>query len=80
MARWNNLVGRLPEAGVEADRGVHPGTHTLATLLRYRADGIEKSPSQEVRHVVVDDEARLPERVRLPFEEINGYIAEVDVN
>lgn len=32
---------------------------------------------QDVRYVVVDDGARLPNRVRLPFEEIDGYDAEV---
>ena len=53
------------------------GTHTLSALLRYRANGIEKNPGQDVRYVVVDDGARLPNRVRLPFEKIEEYDADV---
>lgn len=45
-------------------------THTVSALQRYRRHGIEKSPGQPVRYVVVDDSARVAERVRLPFEEI----------
>lgn len=52
------------------------GTHTLSALLRYRANGIEKNPGQDVSYVVVD-EVRLPDLVRLPFETFNGYDEDV---
>lgn len=38
---------------------------------------MEKDPGQDVRYVLVDDGTRLPERVRLPFEEIEGYDGEL---
>jgi DNA polymerase I len=41
----------------------------VAALSRYRAQRLDKRPRQDVRYVVVDDEARrTPDRVRLEFE------------
>ncbi len=48
-------------------------THTVAALQRYDRHGIDRNPGQSVRYVVVDDDARGPERVRLPFEEPTRY-------
>ncbi|RQG95306.1 DNA polymerase domain-containing protein [Natrarchaeobius oligotrophus] len=48
-------------------------THTVAALERYDRRGIDRRPGQSVRYVVVDDEARGSERVRLPFEGIRTY-------
>jgi DNA polymerase I len=45
-------------------------TLTVSALQRYQRCGIEKSPGQPVRYVVVDDDARVAERVRLPFESV----------
>jgi len=53
------------------------GTHTVSALMRYRDHGIEKQPGQDVRYVVVDDDARQPERVRLHFESVDTYDATV---
>ncbi|MCU4972666.1 DNA polymerase I [Halobacteria archaeon AArc-m2/3/4] len=43
-------------------------THTVAALRRYDRHGVERHPGQTVQYVVVDDDARNPERVRLEFE------------
>ncbi|WP_276252511.1 DNA polymerase domain-containing protein [Halomontanus rarus] len=43
-------------------------THTVAALRRYDRHDIERHPGQTVRYIVVDDDARNPERVRLEFE------------
>ncbi|WP_265110199.1 DNA polymerase domain-containing protein [Halosolutus halophilus] len=48
-------------------------THTVAALRRYDRHGIDRRPGQSVRYVVVDDDARGPERVRLPFEDPSTY-------
>lgn len=49
-------------------------TLNVAALHRYREHGIDKRPGQDVRYVVVDDEAsRTPERVRLEFEIEGAY-------
>lgn len=55
------------------------GTHTVSALLRYRENGMEENPGRDVRFVVFDDDARLPQRVRLPFEEIDRYDVQVYV-
>jgi DNA polymerase I len=52
------------------------GTHTVSALMRYRDHGIEKHPGQDVKYVVVDDNVRQPERVRLHFEEVDTYAGE----
>jgi DNA polymerase I len=41
--------------------------------MRYRDHGIEKHPGQDVRYVVVDDNARQSDRVRLHFELNDEY-------
>ncbi|WP_436347354.1 DNA polymerase domain-containing protein [Natronorubrum sp. FCH18a] len=43
-------------------------TRTVAALERYEQHGIDRQPGQSIRYVVADDDARGPERVRLPFE------------
>ena len=43
-------------------------TRSVAALERYERQGIDRRPGQSVRYVVADDDARGPERVRLPFE------------
>jgi DNA polymerase I len=43
-------------------------TRTVAALRRARDAGMDRSPGQSVRYVVVDDEATGRPRVRLPFE------------
>ena len=49
------------------------GTHTVSALMRYRDHGIEKNPGQDVCYVVVDDNARQSDRVRLHFELNDEY-------
>ena len=41
---------------------------TVAALQRYQDHGMERSPGQDIHYVVVDDDKRSRERVRLPFE------------
>lgn len=48
----------------------------VAALKRYEAAGVDRSPGQDVEYVVIDDDERLAERVRLPFETIEEYDAE----
>ncbi|QLG26260.1 type B DNA-directed DNA polymerase [Halorarum halophilum] len=48
-------------------------TLTAAALDRSSAAGVERSAGQSVQYVVVDDAARGRGRVRLPFEEFDGY-------
>ncbi|WP_440769955.1 type B DNA-directed DNA polymerase [Natronorubrum sp. DTA28] len=48
-------------------------TRTVAALERYERRGIDRQPGQSVRYVVADDDARGPERVRLPFEAGDEY-------
>ncbi|MFC6716787.1 DNA polymerase domain-containing protein [Natrialbaceae archaeon GCM10025810] len=43
-------------------------TRTVAALQRYERHGVDRHPGQSVEYVVVDDERRGPERVRLAFE------------
>ena len=50
-------------------------TRTVAALERYERHGIDRRPGQSVRYVVADDDARGPERVRLPFEADRPYDA-----
>ncbi|MEY7851539.1 DNA polymerase domain-containing protein [Natrarchaeobius sp. A-rgal3] len=51
-------------------------TRSVAALERYESKGLERSPGQSVRYVVVDDDTDGPGRVRLPFEEPTAYDAE----
>ncbi|QSW97897.1 DNA polymerase domain-containing protein [Haloterrigena alkaliphila] len=46
----------------------HRRTRTVAALERYERRGVDRRPGQSVRYLVADDDARGPERVRLPFE------------
>ncbi|TYT61406.1 DNA polymerase domain-containing protein [Natrialba swarupiae] len=48
-------------------------TRSAAALERYESKGLERSPGQSVRYVVVDDDTTGAERVRLPFEEPTAY-------
>ncbi|SEH12746.1 DNA polymerase I [Natronorubrum sediminis] len=48
-------------------------TRTVGALERYERHGIERHPGQSVRYVVVDDEARTADRVRIPVESIDEY-------
>ena len=48
-------------------------TRTVAALERYRDHGVARNPGQDVRFVVVDDDRRDRDRVRLPWESIDGY-------
>jgi len=41
---------------------------TVAALQRYQDHGMERSPGQDIHYVVVDDDKRSRERVRLSFE------------
>lgn len=48
-------------------------TQNVAALLRYRRHEMTKQPGEDVRYVVVDDDARRPhDRVRLTFEPIDS--------
>ncbi|PCR90037.1 DNA polymerase domain-containing protein [Natrinema ejinorense] len=51
-------------------------THTVAALQRYERRGIDRHPGQSVEYVVVDDDARGSERVRLALEEPRTYDAD----
>ncbi|WP_254763195.1 type B DNA-directed DNA polymerase [Natrinema marinum] len=51
-------------------------THTVAALRRYERRGIDRRPGQSVTYVVVDDDARGPERVRLAVAEPCEYDAD----
>ncbi len=51
-------------------------TRTVAALERYDRLGIDRHPGQSVRYVVVDDDARSAERVRLALEEPTDYDAD----
>jgi len=51
-------------------------TRTVAALERYRAEGVERRPGQDVRYLVVDDDRTDRDRVRLPWEEIESYDAD----
>ncbi|WP_415381670.1 DNA polymerase domain-containing protein [Halosimplex sp. TS25] len=48
-------------------------TRTVAALERAADHGLERPPGTSVEYVVVDDEARGADRVRLPFEDASGY-------
>jgi DNA polymerase I len=48
-------------------------TRTTAALDRAAAQGLERHPGQDVRYVVVDDDRRSRERVRLAHEAIPAY-------
>lgn len=48
-------------------------TRTVGALERYERRGIERRPGQSVRYVVVDDDARTADRVRIPVEPIDEY-------
>jgi len=48
--------------------GYDQRTRTVAALERYADHGIPRNPGQDVQYVVVDDEKRTRERVRLPWE------------
>jgi DNA polymerase I len=51
-------------------------TRTVAALRRYQLADVARSPGQDVHFVVVDDDARGRERVRLPFEDVGAYDAD----
>jgi len=51
-------------------------TQTVSALQRARQHDVAKRPGQSVQYVVVDDDARSRERVRLAFEPIDDYDAE----
>ncbi|WP_435359245.1 type B DNA-directed DNA polymerase [Haloarchaeobius sp. DFWS5] len=51
-------------------------THTAAALQRYERHGVDRNPGQAVRYVVVANEARNAERVRLDFEAPDEYDAD----
>ncbi|MHB9285864.1 type B DNA-directed DNA polymerase [Halobacteriales archaeon Cl-PHB] len=51
-------------------------TRTVAALQRHRLRGVERHPGQDVRFVVVDDDADGRERVRLSFEDVPDYDAD----
>ncbi|WP_226022174.1 type B DNA-directed DNA polymerase [Halomicrobium salinisoli] len=51
-------------------------TRTVAALERYRDRGVERHPGQDVRYVVVDDDRRDRDRVRLPWEDPDRYDAD----
>ncbi len=51
-------------------------TRTVAALERYEAGGVARHPGQDVRYVVVDDDRRDRERVRLPWEDCGDYDAD----
>ncbi len=51
-------------------------TRTVAALQRHRLHGVDRSPGQDVRFVVVDDDADGRERVRLHFEDVPDYDAD----
>jgi len=48
-------------------------TRAVAALERVRDHGLSRAPGEDVRYVVVDDERRDAERVRLPFEDAGDY-------
>jgi DNA polymerase I len=50
--------------------------HTVAALRRAREHDVSYSPGEDVRSVVVDDDARTADRVRLHFEDVDDYDAE----
>lgn len=64
---------KRPSKGLDAD---DQGTQVVAALKRYEAAGVDRSPGQDVEYVVIDDDERLAERMRLPFETIEEYDAE----
>lgn len=45
------------------------GTHIVSVLMRYCDNGIEKNPGEDIRYVVVDDNACQYNRVRIHFEQ-----------
>lgn len=47
----------------------------VAALRRAADQGVELSPGQNVRYVVVNDDARRQERVRMHFEDVDRYDA-----
>jgi DNA polymerase I len=52
-------------------------TRAVGALRRYDAHGVDRHPGQSVEYVVVDDGAdRTRQRVRLPFEDADGYDAD----
>ena len=55
-------------------------THTVAALQRAESHGVEKQPGRAIQYVVVDDDARTRERVRLDFEEPDSYDADFYAN
>jgi|GEM_PF-188003 len=50
-------------------------TRTVAALERAAEFGLERPPGTSVEYVVVDDDRRGPDRVRLAFEDIDDYDA-----
>jgi len=76
-------AGDVPAAELAIERRVSKRvadyarrTRAVAAAERAKATGMERAPGQSVRYVVVDDDARQPERVRLPFEAIERYDAD----
>ncbi|WP_435063114.1 type B DNA-directed DNA polymerase [Halobaculum sp. EA56] len=55
--------------------GYDRDTLTAAALDRYERAGVDRAAGQSVAYVVVDDDARGAGRVRLAFEEPDGYDA-----
>jgi len=51
-------------------------TLAVAALERARDHGLSRPPGEDVRYVVVDDDRRDAERVRLPFEDVSDYDVE----
>lgn len=47
-------------------------TLTVAALERYESHDVTKHPGEDVRYIVVDDDAAGQERVRLPFENVDA--------
>ena len=48
-------------------------TKAVEAMRRYGELGVPKAPGQDVRYVVVDDDPDARERVRLYFEDVDGY-------
>ncbi|MFD1646340.1 type B DNA-directed DNA polymerase [Haloarchaeobius litoreus] len=77
-------AGRVDPADLVVTKrvGKRPGaytqeTRTVGALRRYEHHGVDRHPGQPVRFVVVaDDASRTAERVRLAFEDPDGYDAD----
>jgi len=86
-ARLRTAIGRLEARRVDPDDLVirtrvskrlaeyRQSTRTVAALQRCRLHDLERHPGQDVRYVVVDDNADGRERVRLAFEDVPDYDA-----